>query len=104
MRAEGYTIQEIADAVGCGLATVDRALKRLVARQLMLAGEVDKALARYADDGLRAEEVTSPEDIERLSDLEFWRLGFLPPSHPARQADSTAALYGYQRQIPGINC
>src|SRR5262249_14082610 len=64
MRADGYTFQEIADSVGCGLATVDRALKRLAARMADDDDEdglgVDAVLAQY-DGGLRCEDVRSAE-------------------------------------------
>ena len=89
MRAEGYTIQEIADSVGCGLATVDRALKLLAARMADdddgLGAELDAVLARYYR-GLRCEEVRSADDVPKLNDLELYRLGFLPADHPARAA------------------
>jgi IS30 family transposase len=86
MRAQGFTFQEIADAVGCGLATVDRALKRLAARMADDEDEdfvgPDAALAQY--DGLRCEDVTKPEQVAELNALELFRLGHLPPDHPAR--------------------
>jgi hypothetical protein len=63
MRADGHTVQHIADTMECGLATVDRALKRLVARRRRLSpdldleaemgAEVDAALSEYVDQSMK---------------------------------------------------
>lgn len=77
MRADGHTVQDIADSVGCGLATVDRALKRLVARRRRLSpaldleaelgDEVDAALAEYDDGRMRAADARSAADVMNLA-------------------------------------
>ncbi len=104
MRADGHKIQHIADTVGCGLATVDRALKRLVARERRLdeelADDVDAVLARYDEQSLHAEDVTRPEQIPQLNDLEWFRLGHLRMDHPARRAAELAAAARYRRPAP----
>jgi hypothetical protein len=99
MRAEGYTFQEIADAVGCGLATVDRALKRLAARMTSEDEDdvqADEALARYDDQSMHCADVRTAEDVRRLNDLELYRMSFLPAGHPAFTAMEEAYAQGWR--------
>ncbi|HET9566418.1 MAG TPA: hypothetical protein VFP27_18390, partial [Mycobacterium sp.] len=44
----------------------------------MAGGEPGDVLASLCDDELRAADVQTPEDVERLSVLERWRLRHLP--------------------------
>jgi hypothetical protein len=77
MGADGHTVQDIADSVGCRLATVDRALKRPVARRPRLSpaldleaesgAEVDAALAEYDDGRMRAADALSAADVMNLA-------------------------------------
>ena len=82
------------------MATVDRALKRLVARERRLDKELgddtDAALARHDDDRMHCEDVRMAEDVERLNDLELYRLGFLPADHPAYRAVEDAYASGWR--------
>lgn len=103
MRADGYTVQEIADIEGCGLATVDRARKRLEARrererELEAGDEMD--CAARDDGGLDFEDARTPEDIARLDDLQIYRLthsrGYLPDDHPAVLALDKAHAAGFR--------
>jgi hypothetical protein len=48
---------------------------------LGLGDELDAALARYDDGGMRCEDARTPEDTKRLNDLEAYRLGFLASTH-----------------------
>jgi hypothetical protein len=83
LRAEGYGFQEIADAEGCGLATVDRAIKRLVKRQpddLDDDLDTDAVLARYTDGSMRAADARTGQDVKQLNNLEYWRLAICRPS------------------------
>jgi len=100
MRADGYTVQEIADVEGCGLATVDRARKRLEARREreLEAGEERDCAARD-DGGLDFEDCRTPEDVMRLDDLQLFRLmrrGCLPDDHPAVKALAEAHERGFR--------
>jgi hypothetical protein len=99
MRSAGHTVREIAETVGCGVATVDRALKRLVHAPWAdgeFEADLDVALARYDDDGLRHEEVESVEDIIRLNALEYFRLRNLPLDDPRRELWGAALASGWQ--------
>lgn len=107
MRADGATVQSIADTVGCGLATVDRALKRLVKQQRRLSpqddleaelgAEVDAALAVYAGGSMKAADARTAEDIKGLNDLEFFRMRHLPADHPAQVACAALFETGWRR-------
>jgi Homeodomain-like domain len=104
MRAAGHTIRDIADAVGCGVATVDRALKRLVTApweeglddEEEFGGQLDAALARYADGSMACADARTPEDVAQLNDLEYFRLGHLPPDHPAKVANGELMAAGWR--------
>jgi DNA-binding CsgD family transcriptional regulator len=81
MRRDGHTIQQIAGTLHMGLASVDRALKRLVAQQSTrpkadreLSDELDTVLAKFDDGGPLAESVTTSADVEQCNELEQHRL------------------------------
>ena len=76
MRADGHGFQDIADAEGCGLATVDRSLKRLLTSpwEEAFGEELDAALARYNDGSMACEDVCTAEDVFKLNDLQLFRL------------------------------
>jgi hypothetical protein len=106
MRADGHTVQHIADTMECGLATVDRALKRLVARRRRLSpdldleaemgAEVDAALSEYVDQSMKGQDARSAEDVMGLNALEYYRLCHLPAEHPAQKARAAAHETGWK--------
>jgi DNA-binding CsgD family transcriptional regulator len=99
LRADGqHTIGSIAAAVGCGVASVHRALERLAKSQRQsspqrnalpsleseLGAELDAVLARYDDGGMAAGDVRTADDVDGLNELEWHRLRHLPDDHSAR--------------------
>ncbi len=124
MRADGHTVRQVAAALGCGVGTVDRATKRLVASaaahddefadlidELGLGGAaVDAALSRYEEFALHAEHpdlcpskrcsgphVGCAADVEQLDDLQFFRLLGLPVDHSARVHLTALQATGWRR-------
>lgn len=101
MRADGHGFQDIADAEGCGLATVDRSLKRLLTSpwEEAFGEELDAALARYNDGSMACEDVCTAEDVFKLNDLQLFRLGHLPEGHPGPAARRELYAAGW-RVVP----
>ncbi len=91
------------------MVTVDRALKRLVARRRRLSpeldleaevgAEVDAALSEYAAGNMKAADARTIEDVMGLNALEFFRLCHLPADHPAQEARRAAHATGW-RMMP----
>ena len=105
MRSDGHTVRQIAAALGVGNATIDRALKRLVAskwddfdEEMDVADRANLALSHHSDDALHARHedicptlrncegphISSVEDFGRLDNLQLFRLRNLELDHPLR--------------------
>jgi hypothetical protein len=64
------------------------------------SGADEHLLAQLADNGLEAGDSRTAEDIMSLSDLEHFRLRYLPMDHPARTAWAAALATGWRRPKP----
>jgi hypothetical protein len=71
----------------------DVALRGALEREL--DAELDAVLEKY-DGGLTCEDVTTAAQIPLLDDLELFRLGYLPPNHPAHTACAAAVEAGWR--------
>jgi hypothetical protein len=78
MRREGVPFRTIASRLDMSLGAVQKAARR--AQQLadaMAGGEPGDVVAAVCDDELKCADAQTPEDVERLSELERWRLRHL---------------------------
>ncbi len=101
----GVSQRDIAKMMNCSLGSVQLVVRKEKQRQQQsldreLNAELDAALAKYADPELIAEDVTSPEQIAALDDLQYHRLRYLPVGHPVRELWGQAVEAGYRRPVP----
>ena len=78
MRRAGVSYRAIASGLDMSLGAVQKSLRR--AQKLadaMAGGEPGDVVAMVCDDELKCADVQTPEDVERLSELERWRLRHL---------------------------
>jgi transposase len=78
MRRAGVPFRTIAARLDMSLGAVQKSLRR--AQKLadaMAGGEPGEVVAAVCDDELKCADVQTPEDVERLSALERWRLRHL---------------------------
>jgi DNA-binding CsgD family transcriptional regulator len=100
---QGLGPRAIARSLGMAPSSVQRCLERV---QKMLAdeqaetdaltAELDAVVASYSA-GLTVEDVSGPDHIAVLSDLEYHRLRYLPEEHPVRQVWAAAVAAGCRR-------
>lgn len=79
LQRQGWSVRSIARELGMPASSVQRCLagaQKL--SDVLAAGEPGDVLAAAIDDELKCGDVTCIEDIERLSELERYRLRHLP--------------------------
>ena len=87
LRRQDVPFRVIASTLGVSLGAVQKSLIR--SRKLAAAlagGSPGDVVAVVADNELVCEDVKTPEDVERLSELEYFRLLHLPADSPPRRA------------------
>jgi len=100
LKVQGWSYAEIADEMGMPKSSVQRCVERAAkAAGLQLNLELDAALAQY-DSKVQAEDVTSPDQIGLLDDLQYHRLRYLALDDPVRQHWADAIAAGYRRPPP----
>ena len=79
MRRAGVPFRTIASRLDMSLGAVQKSVRRAQKLADVLAtGEPGDVVAAVCDDELRAADVTCAADVERLSELERWRLRHMP--------------------------
>jgi hypothetical protein len=86
LRAANVPFRVMAARLNMSLGAVQKSVRRAQKLSDALAtGEPGNVVAAL-DDELSAEDVNSPDDIERLNALELHRLGYYTPESPQRRA------------------
>jgi hypothetical protein len=91
-RQRGESFRHIGRALNMPATSVQRCYQRALKRRQLspiereLDAELDAALAKYDDDGPRAEEVSRAEQVGRCNALERYRLRHFDPDSPQRRA------------------
>ena len=87
MRRAGVPFRTIASRLDMSLGVVQKSLRRSQKlAEAMATGEPGDVVAVVIDDELKAGDVRRPEDVERLTEFERWRL-----QHPDRQLGRSRA-------------
>ena len=108
MHLARMTPAEIGDELGLARQTVGRSIERSEKRHreteqlradAAAMGAPEHVLDQLVTD-LACEDVTSPEQIAQLNDLEYHRLRYLRDDHPVRALWQQAVANGYHRPKP----
>jgi hypothetical protein len=86
----------IAERKGMSLGAVQKAHARALKPEEEARREELDSIVAYDDGGPYCEDVTDPAQVPLLTDLELYRLRFLPAGHPAHAAVAAAVAAGWR--------
>jgi len=86
LQRQGFSVRAIARELGMAASSAQRCLERAARRQRQLELEFDAVAGHDDEGGLDAEQVTRPEQVPLLNDLERWRLRHFDPESPQGRA------------------
>jgi len=95
MRRAGVPFRVIPERLNMSLGAVQKSLRRA---QKLAGGEPADVVAAVCDDELKCHDVQAPEDVERLSALERWRLRHLDTPMGAAERERV-----YARHAAGLD-